>query len=100
MPEDLQQQMESARQQLDCDKALFPRLDVQTAVIANGDLVDAVLHYVAANAVDLIAMSTHGREGLRRVLAGSVAEAVLRRSPVPVVVFPRPAPAESERRTA
>lgn len=34
--------------------------------------------------VDAIVMGTHGRTGLRRVLMGSVAEAVLLASPVPV----------------
>jgi nucleotide-binding universal stress UspA family protein len=38
---------------------------------------------------DLIAMSTHGRSGLEKVLFGSVASAVLRNSPVPVLVFPQ-----------
>lgn len=34
--------------------------------------------------VDLVAMSTHGRTGLERVLMGSVAENVIRRAPCPV----------------
>ena len=36
---------------------------------------------------DVIAMSTHGRTGLRRLLFGSVAEAVLRAAHVPVFVL-------------
>jgi nucleotide-binding universal stress UspA family protein len=36
---------------------------------------------------DLIAMSTHGRSGLGRLLFGSVAEAVLRQSDVPVFLM-------------
>ncbi|MBI4424353.1 MAG: universal stress protein, partial [Elusimicrobia bacterium] len=36
--------------------------------------------------VDLIVMGTHGRTGLDRVLLGSVAEAVIRRSEAPVLV--------------
>lgn len=39
--------------------------------------------------VDLIALSTHGRSGLGKALFGSVATAVLRDSPVPVLVFPQ-----------
>jgi nucleotide-binding universal stress UspA family protein len=35
--------------------------------------------------VSLIAMATHGQRGLKRVLLGSVAESVLRKSPVPVL---------------
>jgi nucleotide-binding universal stress UspA family protein len=36
---------------------------------------------------DLIAMTTHGRTGLGRLLFGSVAEAVLRGSPIPVFLL-------------
>jgi nucleotide-binding universal stress UspA family protein len=36
---------------------------------------------------DLIAMSTHGRSGLGRLLFGSVAEAVLRHSDIPVFLM-------------
>jgi nucleotide-binding universal stress UspA family protein len=42
----------------------------------------------AAEAVgaDLVAIGTHGRSGVSHALLGSVAEAVVRRSPVPVLV--------------
>ena len=40
---------------------------------------------------DYIAMATHGRSGLRRLLLGSVAEQVIRHSHVPVIVYPPPA---------
>lgn len=46
-------------------------------------IVDAARH----NGVELIAMTTHGRGGLGRVLLGSVAESVVRRSPVPVLLI-------------
>ncbi len=36
--------------------------------------------------VDHIVMGSHGREGVSRMLLGSVAETVVRRSPVPVTV--------------
>lgn len=39
----------------------------------------------AALSADLIVMGTHGRTGVRRVLFGSVAEHVVRHSPVPVM---------------
>ena len=36
--------------------------------------------------VDLIALTTHGRTGLKRVVFGSVAEKVLRMAPCSVVI--------------
>jgi nucleotide-binding universal stress UspA family protein len=37
--------------------------------------------------VDLIALATHGRRGLPRLFLGSVADKVVRGSPVPVLVY-------------
>jgi nucleotide-binding universal stress UspA family protein len=39
---------------------------------------------------DLVVMSSHGRTGLARAVRGSVAEQVMRESPKPVLVVPRP----------
>lgn len=41
-------------------------------------------------AADLIVLGTHGRKGLRRAILGSVAEAVIRDSPIPVLLPGRP----------
>jgi nucleotide-binding universal stress UspA family protein len=40
------------------------------------------------NGYDLLVVGTHGRTGLKHVLLGSVAEAVMRHSKVPVLVIP------------
>lgn len=55
------------------------------SVVVEGKAVDAILE--SANDVDasMIVMGTHGRRGLQRLLLGSVAEAVVRRSEVPVL---------------
>ena len=47
---------------------------------------DAILAEADARDTDLIVMTTHGRSGLGRWLYGSVAESVLARSPVPVLL--------------
>jgi nucleotide-binding universal stress UspA family protein len=52
----------------------------------SGETAAAVAAFAGESRADLIAMGTHGRSGLSHVLMGSVAEEVVRRSPVPVVV--------------
>jgi nucleotide-binding universal stress UspA family protein len=44
-----------------------------------------ILRVVADEGVDLIVMGTHGRRGIHHALMGSVAEKVVRMSPVPVL---------------
>lgn len=48
----------------------------------------AITEWAANNDIDLIALSTHGRTGLRRMVLGSVAEKILRHATVPVLTFP------------
>jgi nucleotide-binding universal stress UspA family protein len=55
--------------------------------IAFGPPAEEILAAAKVTGADLIAMATHGRSGLGRVLFGSVAEAVLRTSVVPVLVI-------------
>lgn len=47
----------------------------------------AICRYAAQNVIDLIIVATHGRTGISHLLAGSVAEEVLRRAPCPVLVL-------------
>ena len=46
----------------------------------------AIVEAAVVRRADLIVMSTHGRSGLRRVLRGSVAETVLRRTRTPILL--------------
>lgn len=46
----------------------------------------AIVEFAEENDADAIVMGSHGREGVSRILLGSVAETVVRRSPVPVTV--------------
>jgi nucleotide-binding universal stress UspA family protein len=50
-----------------------------------------IMDALEENAADLVVMGTHGRSGLERYLLGSVAERVLRTSPVPVMTVRRSA---------
>ncbi|MFP4174802.1 MAG: universal stress protein [Halobacteriales archaeon] len=45
-----------------------------------------IVEYAEDHDIDHIVMGSHGRSGVSRVLLGSVAEKVARRSPVPVTV--------------
>lgn len=51
-----------------------------------GNPAHEILDYIDENEVDLTVIATHGRTGLDRMLLGSVAERVLRRSPSPVFI--------------
>ena len=55
-------------------------------VTSVGTPVEAILEKAAGLDVDLIAMSTHGRAGLERLLEASVSEGVLHRAPVAVLL--------------
>ncbi|MFC5134850.1 MULTISPECIES: universal stress protein [Haloferacaceae] len=57
---------------------------VETSVVEGSPGREIVRHATDAGC-DLIVMGTHGRGGIDRLLLGSVAERVVRRSPVPVL---------------
>ena len=54
-----------------------------------------ILAFAAEQHVDLIVIGTHGRTGLSRLLMGSVAEAVVRHAPCPVLTVKATAATES-----
>lgn len=62
--------------------ALKGRVKTVTAI---GTPVDKILQQVADDGIDLIVMGTHGRGAVGHLLLGSVAERIVRRSPVPVL---------------
>jgi nucleotide-binding universal stress UspA family protein len=64
-----------------------PAVPVQTAVV-EGKPSRQLVRYAEANDCDLVVMGTHGRGGIDRLLLGSVAEAVIRASAVPVTTVP------------
>lgn len=59
-------------------------------VVRYGEVATEILDHVQEVTADLVAMSTHGRSGVTRWLLGSVAEKVLRGSPVPVLLVRAP----------
>ncbi|CAI48420.1 UspA domain protein [Natronomonas pharaonis DSM 2160] len=72
--------LESAREQ-----ATAADTAVTTASVV-GRPARAIVDYAEDNDIDHIVVGSHGRSGVSRMLLGSVAETVVRRSPVPVTV--------------
>lgn len=52
-----------------------------------GNPAKEIVEFAKRNDIDLIVMGSHGVTGLARILLGSVAEGVVRRSPAPVLTL-------------
>jgi nucleotide-binding universal stress UspA family protein len=59
-------------------------------VIKFGDPAQEILEFIEMEKIDLVAMTTHGRTGLTKLIFGSVAEKVLHKVAVPIMLL-RPA---------
>ena len=57
-------------------------------VLKEGTPQDEIITFAERNGVDQIVMGTRGLAGVKRMLLGSVADGVIRRSTVPVNVVP------------
>ena len=65
-------------------------------VTKSGNEDEEILGFVQKEKIDIIVIGTHGRTGIEHVFLGSVAEKIVRRSPIPVFVIPcrdKPGPA-------
>lgn len=56
------------------------------ATFAEGDVDDEILKVIEAESADLVVMTTHGRGGMERMWLGSVADEIIRRAHVPVLL--------------
>ncbi|MFB6086430.1 MAG: universal stress protein [Halodesulfurarchaeum sp.] len=66
-------------------EAPLAEYEVETAIEV-GRPSRTIVSYVEDNDVDHVVMGSHGRSGVTRILLGSVAESVVRRSPIPVTI--------------
>lgn len=66
-------------------------LQVKTRAANDGAVYSTILDVAEDMGVDLIAMSTHGRGGLARMVMGSIADDVIRHATLPVLLV-RPKP--------
>jgi nucleotide-binding universal stress UspA family protein len=77
-------------------KAKWP--DVE-GIVREGNVYDVIVDAARTLGCDLVVIGTHGRKGVSHVLLGSVAEKVVRLSPVPVLTV-RPGPAGASKAAA
>lgn len=78
---------EKAQKQLQALARTFEKRGVEAVCLAErGDPLEQILKVVGSHAVDLVAMTTHGRSGISRAVTGSVTEEVLRRATVPLLI--------------
>ena len=76
---------ESLRRQLETLARRYSAHDVEVVTdLLEGVPHQAVIDHAASVEADLIVMATHGRTGLTHLLLGSVAEKIVRTSPIPV----------------
>jgi len=62
-----------------------------------GAAAESIVQYARSTAADLVVMSTRGRGGIARLLLGSVAHAVQRKAPCPILLVPSSARPRGER---
>ena len=55
--------------------------------VVSGDPATKILNTIEAEDINLVIMGTHGRKGFDHAIFGSVAEKVVKKSPVPVLVI-------------
>jgi len=58
-----------------------------TGKVIKGDTVDEIIAFAKKENADLIIIGTHGAKGIEKIILGSVAERVIRKSPCPTLIF-------------
>jgi len=86
--------MVSIEAQEECAVAEMQRTDSQLAgvvhegnVVRSAEMWTAVAEAIEGTHADLLVLGTHGRTGAQKVMLGSVAEEVFRKSPIPVLTI-------------
>jgi len=82
-----QQLEEVAGNFLDNLKEILGGQNIET-LVKQGDFGNTILETAREEGADMIVMGTHSRRGLEKILVGSVAEKVLRRTLIPLFIVP------------
>ncbi len=61
-------------------------LAITTSIVVSSDVAGAIIQQAEENTCDLIAIATHGRGGLMRILMGSVTERILGYTKLPLFI--------------
>ena len=87
---DLIRQPSVTPQDAGCQQQLMQRLRAigfHCTAMRFGEPTEEIERFIADEGVDLVAMTTHGRTGLARMMFGSVAEHVLHHSKAPIMLY-------------
>jgi len=68
-------------------KAEHPDIDIEVSVFIGDPEVDIIEQAIKHHSA-FIVLGTHGRTGLSQLVLGSIAEYIVRHSPLPVIVVP------------
>ena len=66
-------------------EAFFNSIIRPKTKILIGDIIEEIIKYIKTKGIDLVIIGTHGRKGMDRILLGSIADRVIKSSPVPVL---------------
>ena len=80
--------LEGAEKAMDrvCEEQLQSCPNFQRRIVS-GDPATTILKAIETEDIDMVIMGTHGRKGLEHIILGSVAENVVKKSPVPVLTI-------------
>lgn len=91
---DLLPPVDRAEQQADDElrahERAFADVSVTRVVLVGTDPAAQIIGWLREHPVDYVVMATHGHSGLRRLVAGSVTEAVVRSGLAPVITVRAP----------
>ena len=84
----VEEALECAEKAMDkiCEEQLHSCPNFQRRLVS-GDPAIEILKTIDSEGVDMVIMGTHGRKRLEHTIFGSVAENVVKKSPVPVLVL-------------
>jgi nucleotide-binding universal stress UspA family protein len=69
------------------EQQFFAGYPTKKRAVLKGDPVDQIIAYIRAEKIDLVVMGTHGRKGIDKIIFGSVADRMVKNSPVPVMMM-------------